>query len=76
MYSWEIDNFLKENDYKTTFQQVRDIMLESPQINHWKMDELISNLDGYGKYHWWTTDNYEWEFYIQNNINGMERKSY
>lgn len=76
MYSWEIDNFLKENDYKITFQQVRDIMLESPQINHWKMDDLISNLDGYGKYHWWTTDNYEWEFYIQNNINGMERKSH
>lgn len=66
MYSWEIDNFLKENDYKTTFQQVRDIMLESPQINHWKTEKLVSNLDGYGEYHWWTTDNYEWTFYIKN----------
>lgn len=66
MYSWEITNYLNENNYRLNFQQVRNIMDNSPQIFLWKMEEYLSDIDGYGKYHWWTTDNNEWIFYIKN----------
>lgn len=35
-----------KDEYKTTFQKVRDIMLESPQIYRWKMEELPVGVSG------------------------------
>lgn len=66
MYSWEIDEYLRKHDYKITFQETRDIMEKSPQIINWKMEQLFSEIDGYGKYLWKTDDNYQWLFYIKN----------
>lgn len=66
MYSWEIDNYLKSKNYKLTFQEVKNVMINSPQINFWKMEELFSNIPNYGKYTWATTDGYHWDYYILN----------
>ena len=50
MFSWEIDNYLKERDYKLTFSETRNIMISSPQIFHWKLEQLQSDIQGCGKY--------------------------
>lgn len=67
MYSWEIDNYLKSKNYKLTFQEVKNVMVNSPQINFWKMEELFSSIVNYGKYSWATTDGYRLDYYILNN---------
>ena len=38
MFSWEISNYLNEHNYKTTFQDVRNIMQNSPQVIQFKME--------------------------------------
>lgn len=66
MFSWEIDNYLKERDYKLTFTETRNIMISSPQIFHWKLEQLQSDIQGCGKYSWRTTDDFQWFFFIEN----------
>ena len=70
MYSWEIDNYLREKDYKLSFQEVRDIMQQSPQITNWKMESMNSDIPGYGRYGWKTSDSYNWTYYIKNKMDG------
>lgn len=70
MYSWEIDNYLREKDYKLSFQEVRDIMQQSPQIINWKMESMNSDIPGYGRYSWKTSDSYNWTYYIKNKMDG------
>ncbi len=66
MFSWEIDNYLKEHNYKLTFAETRNIMISSPQIFNWKLEQLHSDMLGYGKYSWRTTDDFQWFFFIEN----------
>ena len=65
MFSWEIDNCLINKNYKLTHSEVREIMIKSPQVNHFKLEELKPS-DEYSVYHWWTDDGYEWTFKIKN----------
>ena len=66
MFSWEISNYLNEHNYKTTFQDVRNIMQNSPQVIQFKMEELFSDIEGYGKYSLKTSDDCHWFIYIKN----------
>lgn len=61
MYSYEISNILKENNYNINAETYINIIRRSPQINHVKYSP-------YGSYYemWSDTGNY-WKFTVYKN---------
>ena len=63
MYSWEIDNIMKQNDYTIYANTYIDICSTSPQINH-------IHYDSFGNYfEIWTDDRYYWKFRVKRKEN-------
>lgn len=63
MYSWEIENELKANDYILTGVRMNDIKDESCQIKRLK---LLNMYNDHAVYEMLTADNYRWEIRVNN----------
>ena len=58
MYSWEIDNIMKQNDYAIPVNTYIDIC-SSPQI-------IRTHYEAFGDYfEIWTEDRYYWKFMVE-----------
>lgn len=57
MYSYEIDNIVKENNYNVP-SSVYETLISLPQINHIKYDAYSDD------FQIWTTDGYYWKIKI------------
>lgn len=58
MYSWEIDQFIKNKKYIISSDEYLDIIRNSPQI-------VGIKFLGENCYDMWTNDNYFWTFFIK-----------
>lgn len=58
MYSWEIDNAIKSENYNISVNTYKEIC-KSPQVDHIKY-EPFGNC-----FHVWTNDGYYWSFCIR-----------
>ena len=58
MYSSEIDNIMKQNNYNIDSETYIDICMNSPQINH----VLYDSFSDY--FNIWTSDNYYFKFRV------------
>lgn len=56
MYNWEIDEFLRENNYRINYDDYIKIQTSSPQIDHVKFDPYNDHFT------MWTIDGYIYEF--------------
>lgn len=63
MYSYEIDNKLKQSRFSLTQEELEDIRECSPQLNHICLKE-ISGVSS--RYILGTSDNHNWEVWISN----------
>lgn len=67
MYTWEIDNYLKERNYSLD-DYVKDfhekIFKTSPQIKHVKFEGIFG---AYAKY-FLATDDASWTFWVKNKM--------
>lgn len=58
MYSWEIDNVIKEHGYHIPSYLYEEIILSSPQIHEIKYDSCGDT------FRIRTKDNYNWTFFV------------
>lgn len=58
MYSWEIDKFIKDRNYKLSSIEYCNLCDTSHQINRIKYNQIFNN------YEIWTDDNYYFKFKV------------
>ena len=58
MYSWEIDKFIKNRNYKLSSIEYCNLCDTSSQINRIKYNQIFNN------YEIWTDDNYYFKFKV------------